>query len=71
MWLHGCDLAPGDRVALLAHNRVEFLDIFFAAAKSGVILVPLGTRLTVHEIEYIVGTPASARSCTTARLPPP
>jgi fatty-acyl-CoA synthase len=54
MWLHACRFAPGDRVALLAHNRLEFLDLFFAAGKSGVILVPLGTRLTAHEIAYIV-----------------
>ena len=38
---------------LLAHNRVEFIDAFFAAARSGVILVPLGTKLTPHEIEFI------------------
>jgi fatty-acyl-CoA synthase len=55
MWLHVCGFAPGDRVALLAHNRVEFLDIFFAAAKSGIIVVPIGTRLTAHEIAYIGG----------------
>jgi fatty-acyl-CoA synthase len=54
LWLHVCGFAPGDRLALLANNRVEFLDIFFAAAKSGIVLVPLGTRLTTHEIEYIV-----------------
>ena len=29
--------------------------MFFAAAKSGVILVPFGTKLTPHEIEYIAG----------------
>jgi fatty-acyl-CoA synthase len=54
MWLHVCGLRPGDRVALLAHNRIEFLDLFFAAAKSGIILVPIGTKLTPHEIAYIV-----------------
>ena len=54
MWLHTCGFAPGDRVALLAHNRIEFLDLFFAAAKSGIILVPLGTRLTAREIAYII-----------------
>ncbi len=54
IWLHQCGFRPGDRVALLAHNRIEFLDLFFAAAKSGIILVPLGTRLTAHEIAYIV-----------------
>ncbi|MFH1176573.1 MAG: long-chain fatty acid--CoA ligase [Acidobacteriota bacterium] len=47
-------LARGERVGLLAHNRVEFLDCFFAAGKTGVILVPLGTRLTAHELAYIV-----------------
>jgi fatty-acyl-CoA synthase len=52
-WLAACRFGPGDRVGLLAHNRVEFIDAFFAAARSGVILVPLGTRLTPHEIELI------------------
>jgi fatty-acyl-CoA synthase len=53
-WREVCGFAPGDRVGLLAHNRVEFIDAFFAAARSGVILVPLGTRLTPHEIQVIV-----------------
>jgi fatty-acyl-CoA synthase len=52
-WRHVCGFVAGDRVALLAHNRVEFIDIFFAAARSGIILVPLGTKLTPHEIEFI------------------
>jgi fatty-acyl-CoA synthase len=52
-WLGACRFAPGDRVGLLAHNRVEFIDAFFAAARSGVILVPLATRLTPREIEFI------------------
>ena len=46
-------LAKGDRCGLLAHNRLEYLDLVFGAAKSGVILVPLGTRLTAHELAYI------------------
>lgn len=54
-WLRqGLGLAKGDRFGLLAHNRVEYLDLFFAAAKSGCIIVPLGTRLTPHELEHIV-----------------
>ena len=43
-WRDRLGLAKGDRVGILADNRVEFLDVFFAAGKSGVILVPLGTR---------------------------
>jgi fatty-acyl-CoA synthase len=33
---------------------VEYIDAFFAAAKSGVILVTMGTRLTASELEHIV-----------------
>lgn len=44
---------PGDRVGLLSHNRVEFLDVFFAAPKGGFIAVPLSTRATPVEIGAI------------------
>jgi len=53
-WLYGLGLKPGDRLGILSGNRLEFLDAFFAAAKSGVILVPLGTRLTAAELAVIV-----------------
>jgi fatty-acyl-CoA synthase len=52
--LRALGVRPGDRVALLAHNRVEFLDLFFAAGKGACVLVPLGTRLTAHEIAPIL-----------------
>lgn len=52
-WRH-LGLAKGDRVALLAHNRVEFVEAFFAAPKSGHVLVPLGTRLTARELAPIL-----------------
>jgi fatty-acyl-CoA synthase len=51
-------LAPNDLVAVLTDNRVEFLDLFFAAPKAGVIAVPLGTRLTAHEIAGILADAA-------------
>ena len=41
-WLYALGLRRGDRLGILSDNRLEFLDAFFAAAKSGVILVPLG-----------------------------
>ncbi len=47
-------LAQGDRVGLLSGNRVEFLDVFFACAKAGTVLVPIGTRLTAVEIAHVV-----------------
>ena len=47
-------IAKGDRVGLLAGNCPEFLDVFFSAGKNGMIVVPLSTRATVHELEGIV-----------------
>jgi fatty-acyl-CoA synthase len=53
-WTGPLGVSKGDRVALLAHNRPEFLDAFFAAGKSGVILVPLSTRATSGELAAIL-----------------
>lgn len=36
---------PGDRVACLATNRIEYLDLYFACGKIGAVLVPLNVRL--------------------------
>ncbi|HEX8925525.1 MAG TPA: AMP-binding protein [Terriglobales bacterium] len=47
------ELQPGDRVGILARNRIEYVDAFFAAGKSGIILVPLNYRLSPAEIESI------------------
>lgn len=49
----------GERVAILAHNSVAFLDVWFACGKLGVILQPLNWRLTAHELAALVadGTP--------------
>src|SRR4051794_39445361 len=47
-------VGKGDRFAILADSRVEYVDAFFAAAKAGVILVPLGTRLTARELAGIL-----------------
>jgi fatty-acyl-CoA synthase len=54
VWTDLCSLAPGDRVCILSENRVEYVDAFWAAGKSGVILVPLGTRSTAHELQQIL-----------------
>ena len=47
-------LQKGDRIAVLAHNRLEFLDLLFAAQKTGSILVPLNYRLTVNELVHLL-----------------
>jgi fatty-acyl-CoA synthase len=47
-------VGPGDRYGILLHNSVDFLALFFAAAKCGAIVVPLSTRATPHELGQIV-----------------
>jgi fatty-acyl-CoA synthase len=54
VWTDLCSLRPGDRVCILSENRVEYVDAFWAAGKSGIILVPLGTRSTAHELHQIL-----------------
>jgi fatty-acyl-CoA synthase len=54
MWLYGLGLRPGDRIGILADNRLEFLEAFFAAGKSRVVIVPLNTRLALPELEFII-----------------
>src|SRR5258706_8555605 len=52
--LLGLGLAKGDRVAVLAYNCVEWLEIYAATAKAGLIAVPINFRLVGEEIRYIV-----------------
>ena len=54
LWTAECGLSPGDRIGILAENRVEYVDAFFAAGKSGVVLVPLSTRLTAAELAALI-----------------
>ncbi len=44
----------GERIAALMTNSSEFLEIFFACAKTGAIMVPLNFRLAVPELAYIL-----------------
>ena len=52
--LLGLGLSKGDRVAILAYNTVEWVEIYAAAAKAGIVAVPLNFRLVGKEIRYIV-----------------
>ncbi len=45
---------PGDRVATLLKNGIEFVEVYFAVAKIGAILVPVNWRLVANEIAYIL-----------------
>ena len=52
--LSGLGLAQGDRLAVYAHNCVEWMEIYAACAKSGVVAVPVNFRLTASEVRFIL-----------------
>ena len=43
-----------DRFAILAYNRVEWMDIYVSCAKGGQVMVPLMFRLAAPDFEYII-----------------
>ena len=58
-------VSAGDRVGVLAHNCVEWLEIYVALARAGLVALPINFRLVGHEIGYILGdAQAVALICT-------
>lgn len=47
-------IKKGDRVAVLHWNCHVFLELLYAAAQTGAILVPLNTRLAAPELAYMI-----------------
>jgi fatty-acyl-CoA synthase len=50
--LLGMGVKPGDRCAMLAYNCMEYVEVIFAAAKLGLMLVPLNWRLSPSELVF-------------------
>ncbi len=50
-----CGYAPGDRLAILTLNRVEFFLVLLACQKTGIILCPLNWRQPVPELADTLG----------------
>jgi fatty-acyl-CoA synthase len=51
-------IARGDRIAVLALNTTDTQEEQFACGRIGAVFLPLNTRLTVPELQYIVGDAA-------------
>lgn len=47
-------VGAGDRVAILAENCIEFVEVAFAVAKSGATFVPLNFRYGPQELDYVL-----------------
>ena len=46
-------LSKGDRVVLLAYNCIEWMEIYVALARAGLVAVPVNFRLLPADISYI------------------
>ena len=52
--LHARGLQRGERLAILAMNGIEYLEVYGAAEWSGVVLVTVNWRLAAAEIDWIL-----------------
>ena len=52
--LAGIGLVAGERVAILAQNCLAYVDLYGAAARLGLIVVPVNWRLSAEEIAYVL-----------------
>jgi acyl-CoA synthetase (AMP-forming)/AMP-acid ligase II len=48
-------LLPGDRIAVLAQNCLAYVELYGAAARLGLIVVPVNWRLSAEEIAHVIG----------------
>ena len=47
-------IKKGDKVALLLHNSVEFLEAYFGAISAGAVIVPINVFLKSEEVAFIL-----------------
>ncbi|MEI4270516.1 long-chain-fatty-acid--CoA ligase [Klenkia sp. LSe6-5] len=52
--LTGWGVRPGDRVAVLALNGLEVVEVFLACARTGAVAVPVNFRLAAPEVAYVL-----------------
>ncbi|GAA1993681.1 class I adenylate-forming enzyme family protein [Amycolatopsis minnesotensis] len=64
--LHARGLRAGDRVAIAAPNRVEWLEFFFGAVRLGLIVVTLNVRYRETELDHMLNQ-SGTRLVLTAR----
>src|SRR6185312_13004879 len=48
-------VGPGEHVAMLQYNGIEFVEAFLAIQKLGACAVPVNFRLSGEEVDYVLG----------------
>jgi fatty-acyl-CoA synthase len=62
-------VAPGERVALLMPNRMEFAEAFFACALIGAPVVAINARFRVHELRHVLADSGAIAVLAVAGIP--
>lgn len=65
--LAAAGLTVGDRVALLAENHPRYLEIVWAALRSGLYVVPINRNSTADEAAYLLADSGAAALIVSAR----
>src|SRR5580704_17251711 len=52
--LQALGVKPRDHVGILMHTCPAFVEIFFAAALCGAVVVPINARYRSHELAYVI-----------------
>jgi fatty-acyl-CoA synthase len=52
--LLGLGLAPGDRVAAWLGDRIEYVELYLAVAKAGLVMVPVNAKLRSGEARHLL-----------------
>ena len=47
-------LKKGDRICILSHNCLEFMELYAATAKTGIVAVPINWRISPQDMEYVI-----------------
>jgi len=47
-------LGKGDRLCILSHNCLEFMELYAATAKTGIVAVPMNWRISPDDMEYVI-----------------
>ncbi len=47
-------LSKGDKISAVVQNCSEFMEIYVATAKTGIIISPVNWRFTPREVEYVI-----------------
>lgn len=63
-------IRAGDRVALFLGNGIEFMALLLGIWRGGAIAVPIGTRQSAAELEYMLNQCSASALCFDAELAP-